>query len=30
MPKIDPILVVYDSDKRHGGFKKILEVNKYD
>lgn len=30
MPKIDPILVVYDNDKRHGGFKKILEVNKYD
>jgi hypothetical protein len=28
MPKIDPILVVYDDDKRHGGFKKILEVNK--
>lgn len=27
MPKIDPILVVYDDDKRHGGFKKILEVN---
>ena len=29
MPKIDPILVVYDDDKRHGGgFKKILEVSK--
>jgi len=27
MPKIDPVLVVYDDDKRHGGFKKILEVN---
>lgn len=30
MPKIDPILVVYDDDKRHGGFKKIFEVNQYD
>ncbi|MGE3466921.1 MAG: SAVED domain-containing protein [Pyrinomonadaceae bacterium] len=28
MPKHDPILVVYDDDKRHGGFTKILEVNK--
>lgn len=28
MPKIDPIIVVHDDDKRHGGFKKILEVNK--
>lgn len=27
MPKHDPILVVYDDDKRHGGFTKILEVN---
>lgn len=31
MPKIDPILVVYDDDNRHGGgFKRILEANKYD
>lgn len=28
MPKHDPILVVYDDDKRHGGFTKIQEVNK--
>lgn len=27
MPKQDPTLVVYDDDKRHGGFTKILEVN---
>lgn len=27
MPKHDPILVVHDDDKRHGGFTKILEVN---
>ena len=30
MPKIDPILVIYDNDKRHSGFRMILEVNKYD
>ena len=30
MPKIDPILVIYDDDKRHGGYRMILEVNKYD
>lgn len=28
MPKIDPVLVVYDDDKRLGGYQKILEVNK--
>ena len=28
MPKYDPILVIYDDDKRLGGYKKILEVNK--
>jgi len=28
MPKVDPALVVYDDDKRFGGFTKILEVNK--
>lgn len=27
LPKHDPILVVYDDDKRHGGYQKILEVN---
>jgi hypothetical protein len=27
MPKHDPVLVVHDDDKRHGGFTKILEVN---
>lgn len=27
MPKHDPTLVIYDDDKRHGGFTKILEVN---
>lgn len=27
MPKVDPALVVYDDDKRHGGFRRILEVN---
>lgn len=27
MPKVDPALVVYDNDKRHGGFRRILEVN---
>jgi len=27
MPKHDPILVVYDDDKRYGGFTRILEVN---
>jgi hypothetical protein len=27
MPKVDPALVIYDDDRRHGGFKKILEVN---
>jgi hypothetical protein len=27
MPKHDPILIVHDDDKRHGGFTKILEVN---
>jgi hypothetical protein len=30
MPKIDPILAVYDDDKRHAGYRMILEVNKYD
>jgi hypothetical protein len=30
MPKIDPILAIYDDDKRHGGYRMILEVNKYD
>jgi hypothetical protein len=30
MPKIDPVLAIYDDDKRHGGFRMILEVNKYD
>lgn len=30
MPKIDPVLAVYDDDKRHGGYRMILEVNKYD
>lgn len=30
MPKIDPILSIYDDDKRHGGYRMILEVNKYD
>lgn len=28
MPKIDPVLAIYDDDKRHGGYRKILEVNK--
>lgn len=28
MPKVDPVLVIYDDDKRVGGFQKILEVNK--
>lgn len=27
MPKIDPILVIYDDDKRLGGYQKIMEVN---
>jgi hypothetical protein len=27
MPKIDPTVIVYDDDHRHGGFKKIIEVN---
>jgi hypothetical protein len=27
MPKADPTIVVYDEDKRLGGFTKILEVN---
>jgi len=27
MPKIDPVLVIYDDDKRQGNFKRILEVN---
>lgn len=26
-PKVDPSLIVYDYDKRHGGFIKILKVN---
>lgn len=30
MPKVDPILSIYDDDKRHGGYRMILEVNKYD
>jgi len=30
MPKIDPILVIYDDDKCHGGYRMILEVNKND
>lgn len=30
MPKIDPILAIYDDDKRHGGYRMILEVNNYD
>lgn len=28
MPKIDPVLVVYDGDKRVGGYHRVLEVNK--
>lgn len=28
MPKIDPMLVIYDADKRTGGFQRIMEVNK--
>lgn len=28
MPKYDPVLVIYDDDKRVGGYQKILEVNK--
>ena len=28
MPKIDPVLVVYDGDKRQGGYHRVLEVNK--
>jgi hypothetical protein len=27
MPKTDPVLVIYDDDKRHGGYRKIMEVN---
>jgi hypothetical protein len=27
MPKHDPILVVYDDDKRYGGFTRIMEIN---
>lgn len=27
MPKIDPVLVVYDGDKRAGGYHRVLEVN---
>ena len=27
MPKIDPILVIYDDDKRLGGYQKIIELN---
>lgn len=27
LPKVDPKLVVYDYDKRHGGFTPIIEVN---
>jgi len=27
MPKMDPVLVIYDDDKRHGGYRKIMEVN---
>lgn len=27
MPKKDPVIVVYDDDKRYGGFRRILEVN---
>jgi hypothetical protein len=30
MPKIDPGLAIYDDDKRHGGYRMILEVNNYD
>jgi hypothetical protein len=30
MPKRDPALLVYDYDKRAGGFVPTLEVNKYD
>lgn len=28
MPKMDPVLVVYDGDKREGGYYRVLEVNK--
>lgn len=27
MPKIDPVLLVYDDDKRQGGYRMIMEVN---
>lgn len=27
MPKVDPVLVIYDDDKRQGNFKRIIEVN---
>jgi hypothetical protein len=30
LPKVDPKLVVYDYDKREGGFTPIIEVNRYD
>ncbi len=30
MKKIDPVLAIYDDDKRNGGYRMILEVNKYD
>ena len=28
MPKVDPTVVIYDDDKRYGGYQRILEVNK--
>lgn len=27
LPKVDPVLSVYDNDKKHGGFKYIFDVN---
>jgi hypothetical protein len=27
LPKVDPVLVVYDRDKNNGGFQQILRVN---
>jgi hypothetical protein len=29
-PKVDPVLLVYDGDKRKGGFNLIMRVNEHE
>jgi hypothetical protein len=30
LPKIDPVLLVYDNDRRKGGFNLTMKVNEYE